>query len=517
MLQILNKSRNIRILLLLTIFLQIIFFIRFMNLKDSLFLDEIYTYSTANSSFGTVFYCTDLKFKQDVKYYYYKWLDGNFFKNYLAASKNHCFNYSDINEMHLFDSHPPLYCYLLHTICSFFPESFSKWHGFSLNLIVFVGVQILLFIISRKIFCSEKYALLTCLVYGFSPGSIDCFIYIRMYSLSTLFFLLLLYLYLKFLDNKYTLLRFSSLVLTMILGGLTHYHFFIYAFLLTFSFCVIAIMRKTLKNNCWVPLAFVMGVIIAFLLFPAILFQIENTPRASEAFSLGNNAYTAINCFSYLILEFLNCSSKVSVSLSIIFILFVLVVFLIQLINKYLNNYDKDVLFLLVIPTFLFFVFISISVNFFVFGKNGQRFFLVIYPLVITTIIVFLNKNKKLLFGLFIVSLLSAFYVVDFCYKDSCKYNTELEKVFNDNNIILYCDYIEILQVLSPKLLNCSKVFLIPRTKNPFIPSDYSKNNKTYLVFINHNSVIDLPFKKVKENYYYDLKYSVYDINQKTD
>ena len=78
------------------------------------------------------------------------------------------FNYKNVYYNQTLDCHPPLFYYAIHTICSFFPASFSKWYGFSLNIIIFILVQILLFILSKKIFDSDKNALLTCFIYGFS-------------------------------------------------------------------------------------------------------------------------------------------------------------------------------------------------------------------------------------------------------------------------------------------------------------------------------------------------------------
>lgn len=502
--QLLNKLKNTKLLFIVIIILQICVLFYYMNSKSALFLDETYTYSTANSSYGILFPCSDLKYVQNIQNYNYRWLSGNFIRDYVSVSKKQCFNYSNIDENHLFDSHPPLYSYLLHTICSFFPETFSKWYGFSLNIVIFIFVQVLLYNISAKIFCSKKYALLTSLTYGFSAGSIDCFIYIRMYSLSTMFFLLLLNLYLTYLDNKFTLLRFFTIATVVFLGGLNHYHFFVYAFILTLTYIIVCLIDKKYKSFYGVSFAAIVGVILFFLYFPAFAFQIENTPRASEVLNFKNSLL--LNDISYIFQEFFNINQSFSIYFSILLLIFLGI----ALINNYSDKVNSYPLLITVIPTFIFIIFVSLSVNYYCFGKNGERFFLVVFPFIFILLIYIILNSRMLLITFVLLSFISGFFMVDFCYKDINGYNTELEKIFNGNNIVLYCDYQEIIQVLSIKLLKCNNIMIIPRTQSTWFPKHYPQDGKTYFVFINNKGNLNSSFELFKENKYYNLQYFVY-------
>lgn len=57
-----------------------------------------------------------------------------FLENYAADHENR-FNYSNVWDNQEMDVHPPLYYALLHTICSFFPSTFSKWYAGIINII----------------------------------------------------------------------------------------------------------------------------------------------------------------------------------------------------------------------------------------------------------------------------------------------------------------------------------------------------------------------------------------------
>ena len=512
MLQILNKSKNIKLLFVVVAALQICLLAYYMSNKGALFLDETYTYSMANSSYGTLFPCFDLKYKLSTFNYNYKWLNGQFFRDYIAVSKYNRFDYSKIYEMHEFDSHPPLYCFLLHTLCSFFPESISKWYGFSLNILAFILVQLLLFNISKRIFLSEKYALFICLLYGFSACSVDCFVYIRMYSFLVMFSLLLLFFFIRCLKDDFSFLNLSGIVLTVYLGGLNHYHFFVYAFFLTLVFDIICIIEKKYKLFLYISFFTILGVLLAFISFPAIAFQLENTPRATEALDLGKDFYSSLNSISYFFQELFCCNSRLSNYLSILSLGLISILFVVLFAKKYIDSKNLSVFYITVIPTVLFFIFISFSVNFNYFKVNGQRFFWAVYPLIIIMVVRVLYK-KKYLMGIFaILCIVSGFTMVDFNYSDKGKYNLELEEVFKENNIVLYYNFVEILQVLSIKLSECNKVLPVPASDKVWIPKDYPKNGKTYFVFFNYNANLDSSFKRVKSGIYYGLNYTVYEL-----
>ena len=60
-------------------------------------------------------------------------------KDYITVAPNERFNYISVYYNQARDVHPPLYCILNHTVCSFFPDTFSKYFFFSISLVFFIG------------------------------------------------------------------------------------------------------------------------------------------------------------------------------------------------------------------------------------------------------------------------------------------------------------------------------------------------------------------------------------------
>ncbi len=56
---------------------------------------------------------------------YNEWLDGDTYWGYVTVGETERFDYANVYENQVNDVHPPLYYFVLHTICSFFPDTFS--------------------------------------------------------------------------------------------------------------------------------------------------------------------------------------------------------------------------------------------------------------------------------------------------------------------------------------------------------------------------------------------------------
>ena len=53
------------------------------------------------------------------------------------------------------ERNPPLHHMILHAICSFFPESFSWWYGYAINVLSFIGMMIALYFLGKEFFMSR--------------------------------------------------------------------------------------------------------------------------------------------------------------------------------------------------------------------------------------------------------------------------------------------------------------------------------------------------------------------------
>ena len=188
----------------------------YMNAKQGYHEDELLTYNLANSS-------KQLNIGG--------WNTPEDMNEYLAVYPEHRFDYAQVVQNQITDaSHPPFYYALVHTVCSFFPEVFSKWLAFVINLTMMVGALIMLFKIGKRVTDNNLYALIAVGGYAFSVACITTTIYLRMYASLTFFVLTFIYLTMWFYAQKKVRLRQCAVLLPVVtLGILTQYYFILCA------------------------------------------------------------------------------------------------------------------------------------------------------------------------------------------------------------------------------------------------------------------------------------------------
>ena len=220
-----KNAPNILCFILISV-IQIAVILYYTNERRNLYIDEIWTFNTANHYYFPFLF-------QNNEAYLGTWLPASFWADSIVVDPDHTFSYGSVFYNMSLDHHPPLYFTVIHTVCSFFPGEFSRWFGIVPNLIFFVLGQITFYLIGIKLFGNKPAALGLCLLFGSSWGTINNVILIRMYIMLTLFALLFFYAHLQLLDDakeqkssKKTLL---FLYVCAICGFLTHYYFLIYA------------------------------------------------------------------------------------------------------------------------------------------------------------------------------------------------------------------------------------------------------------------------------------------------
>ena len=220
-----------------------------------------YTYLTVNDDI----YLTDATYKN-----INEWSKGEDYWNYLTISENERFCFRSVVYNKSGDNSPPLFELLLCFVCSLFPNTFSWWYGYSINFMSFIGISILLFKITGQLTDTKWLGVVTVLYYGFSLVGTNSTLYLRMYSLLTLFSLLLVYLMLRMFkkDFKGCLKESIFIVVTMILGGLTHFYFLVFAFLLSAFLCIGLLLRKEWKSVLTYAVPTLLGVILYFVIYP---------------------------------------------------------------------------------------------------------------------------------------------------------------------------------------------------------------------------------------------------------
>lgn len=255
-------------LLLLLLVFQLVTMVYFSVQKEGFHLDEIYSYGLSNSYY--------IPFLDRTPEFETEWLDGNTFKDYVIVQPDERFAYDSVIYNQEQDVHPPLFYLLLHTICSIFYGTFSKWTGLGLNLFIFLLIELALFKLAKSLTQDLTAAFFTVAMYGFSIGAVDTITYIRMYALLTLWVILFIYAHRWIWESgknvvgeatwKDTLLLF----LLTVLGTLTQYYFLIFAFFFCGCTCLYLLTSKQWKSMLRYGLFEVLGVVFSGLLFPAM-------------------------------------------------------------------------------------------------------------------------------------------------------------------------------------------------------------------------------------------------------
>ena len=224
---------------------QIIIYFAFF--KQGYHSDEIWSYGYANS-----FYQKDIHIDEDGNLTHMnEWTDTQVLKDYIEVNKGERFRYDSIYHNQILDLSPPLHSMVLHTICSFFPDKFSRWYSFSINIVSFVIAMIFLFK-SATLLKNENFALCCCALYGFSMGARDTYIYLRMYAMGTAMTMILLYNVIRYLqrynkEKKIMNRNLAAIWIVSLLSFLTHYHLVAFMGIMTALICLYLLCKKQIK------------------------------------------------------------------------------------------------------------------------------------------------------------------------------------------------------------------------------------------------------------------------------
>lgn len=83
------------------------------------------------------------------------WVSGEDYLYYVAVSPENTFNYASVYYNQRGDVHPPLFYILLHTVCSVFQGSFSKWFGLGINILFMLLTMRMLYMLCKE-FCGGR-------------------------------------------------------------------------------------------------------------------------------------------------------------------------------------------------------------------------------------------------------------------------------------------------------------------------------------------------------------------------
>lgn len=219
------------------------------------------------------------------------WLTGQDYLDYIAVSESNTFNYASVYYNQRGDVHPPLYYIILHTVCSIFQGSFSKWFGLGINLILMMLILTVMYQMIKVHFGGEWVALATIMAYGLSRGCISNAMYVRMYVLLELAMLCFCYVHLHIAGKDFSIKGRSRwlLILAAIGGFLTHYYFVLYAVFVAATYMVWMICLKKWKPLFQYFLTLVCSAVFGLCIWPFAIRHVFEGYRGQEA--LGNLLY----------------------------------------------------------------------------------------------------------------------------------------------------------------------------------------------------------------------------------
>ena len=340
---------------------------------------------------------------------------------YLAIQKGDVFNYFSVYQNQARDVHPPFFYYLVHLTSTLFYNNFTKYIIFSLNLIFFIGVLLIIKKIVEALNHKEL-VIPSMILYGASIGCISTVMFQRMYMMVTFFSILYLYFIIKFIKDDFKVKDKFWFILTIILGFLTQYYFCIYIVLIFIILSIYLLLNKKYKKWFDFLKLHVISALIGIVIYPFCIEDIFFSYRgigSSEA-----KTKTFLESLQYYGNQLIDLFGLQN----IIYLLIIgLIIAVIHKINKKEILKNKLNIIVIFLPIILFIMTISKIAPFL--GENyTSRYMMLLFPVIsiaILYILTFLFDNKKTIFivGLSISLLLS------------------INGLYNNTPVYLYKDY----------------------------------------------------------------------------
>lgn len=247
--------------------------------------DEMATYELSNLPGGFLYKTED---------FLENWHPGDFFQYPLTSDGERVFDYSIPYHNQEGDVHPPLYYYVIHTVSSLFPGTFSKWIGLVPNFLLCMTAAVLLYLTALRVAGSRPLALLICAVWALGPGAMTTAVFIRMYALLTVWCLALVLAHLRaYREAEETgRLKWSTLALLLACtaaGILTQYFFLIFCFFLCGCFFLYLALRRRWGTLVRYTAAEFAAIGLSAAYFPRMFYHIFGGYRGKQAIE---NAFT---------------------------------------------------------------------------------------------------------------------------------------------------------------------------------------------------------------------------------
>lgn len=244
--------------------------------KQGYQIDEILSFSLANSNNETAVPNGDGLFNQ--------WHAPSVFTDALEVLPGNQLDYFTVYMNQVHDVHPPFFYAILHAVCSFFPSTFSKWYGLSINAVCLLLCTLVVQRIGMRIFRNPWLSLVAAAAFGFSVGAFSNFSFIRMYSLMMLLATCLFYLHIRLYQDGYSRKLIILLAACVFFGVMTHYYFIVLTCFLALFFTIVLLREKNFKTVKTYVFSVLGAGIASCLFYPALIKHIFFGARGKQAF-----------------------------------------------------------------------------------------------------------------------------------------------------------------------------------------------------------------------------------------
>ena len=353
------------------------------------------------------------------------WKSNKDAHDYLTIGKGDVFNYRSVYINQAFDVHPPLFYFCMHLVSSIFYGKFTKYIGFTLNMIFFLGTLYFLDKICKRL-GKSKISAPTILLYGLSIGAINTVSFHRMYMMLTFFSIWYFYLTVDLIKNDYTIKKKWPWILCILGGFLTQYYFCIYIVLVFILNAIYLLFKKEYQKVGKYLLVHVIPAVIGIIFYPVSIYQIFFSYRGLGSEDDGRSLLTNLKYYNNALLKMF--SLEKIFTLVVCFLFMGMGYFFGK--NKTLRN--KKLLLNLFIPMILFIVVVAKIAPFL--GENyTSRYIMLLFPL----------------FALLLVYLFNIFYDNKYFTTISILIilGISLVGIKTNNPVYLYTDYAKSIEL----------------------------------------------------------------------
>lgn len=370
--------------------------------KAGYHIDEISSYTRANHTYGYV--------GEEGVYY----TPGNEPYIYLAtATEGDRFNYVQVWKTAGEGVHPPIYYFLLHTLCSFTPGVYNMWYAGGIN-IFFAILTFFVFRMLLKILVDDFGTRTVITVFYVSCyGMLSVASFFRMYIIAMFWVTLLSYFVVNSIGKQFDKSLAIKLFFTTVGGALTHYYCIIFAVFISVTYGLYLLIEKRNRDFGKLCLTMALAGISSVGLFPQMIRHMFIEHRGEEAMeNLSTISNYPIRLTKFF--GFLN-SSLFGKYLVVIFVVIAALLLLgLTGIRKENKGRDKDMIaryLMLICPTVLYFLMISKMASY-----VHERYIIPIYAISILWVICLLSAairrfmNKKIAMALLAVILIFVSY-----------------------------------------------------------------------------------------------------------